>query len=176
MELTYKDVVVTCLSTRLLRISPFRVLVIVWPRMCWESVTVTMTTLWYVKLGTCFISTLPRFLAILKCLEQSDGNTLDSLVYSKSWSACLLCRDRVPFVLTPDMAYVINGGERPSRKFHEFVDVCCHAFNLLRQHSGLFVNLFGLVSMQAVAIQSVSFAWCTIMVYIAVCFCLFGLR
>ena len=35
-------------------------------------------------------------------------------------------RDRSPFVLTPDMAYVINGCEKkPSEKFHEFVDLCC---------------------------------------------------
>ncbi|XP_062513232.1 phosphatidylinositol 4-phosphate 3-kinase C2 domain-containing subunit alpha-like isoform X2 [Corticium candelabrum] len=54
-------------------------------------------------------------------------------------------RDRVPFVLTPDMAYVINGGDRQSRKFHQFVDVCCHAFNLLRKHRSLFVNLFALM-------------------------------
>ena len=26
-------------------------------------------------------------------------------------------RDRVPFVLTSDMAYVINGGDAPSHKF-----------------------------------------------------------
>ena len=51
----------------------------------------------------------------------------------------------MPFVLTPDMAYVINGGDRQSRKFHQFVDVCCHAFNLLRKHRSLFVNLFALV-------------------------------
>ena len=35
-------------------------------------------------------------------------------------------RDRSPFVLTPDMAYVINGCEKkPSEKFHDFVDLCC---------------------------------------------------
>lgn len=34
-------------------------------------------------------------------------------------------RDRTPFVLTSDMAYVINGGDRPSQKFQHFVDICC---------------------------------------------------
>ena len=35
-------------------------------------------------------------------------------------------RDRSPFVLTPDMAYVINGCEKkPSEKFQDFVDLCC---------------------------------------------------
>ena len=35
-------------------------------------------------------------------------------------------RDRSPFVLTPDMVYVINGCEKkPTEKFHAFVDLCC---------------------------------------------------
>ncbi|XP_065835429.1 phosphatidylinositol 4-phosphate 3-kinase C2 domain-containing subunit beta-like isoform X2 [Oscarella lobularis] len=54
-------------------------------------------------------------------------------------------RDRAPFVLTPDMAYVINGGDKPSSKFQHFVDVACQAFNVIRRHSGLFINLFGLM-------------------------------
>ncbi|KAJ8349842.1 hypothetical protein SKAU_G00249720 [Synaphobranchus kaupii] len=50
-------------------------------------------------------------------------------------------RDRAPFVLTSDMAYVINGGERPSSRFQLFVDLCSQAYNLIRKHSGLFLNL-----------------------------------
>ena len=45
-------------------------------------------------------------------------------------------RDRSPFVLTPDMAFVINGCEKkPSEKFHEFVDLCCKGiyFNLIEK-------------------------------------------
>ena len=38
-------------------------------------------------------------------------------------------RDRTPFVLTSDMAYVINGGDKPSQKFHHFVDLCCQVKN-----------------------------------------------
>jgi phosphatidylinositol-4-phosphate 3-kinase len=56
------------------------------------------------------------------------------------------CRDRVPFVLTSDMAYVINGGGRQSSHFQSFVDQCCRAFNILRKHRILLVNLFSLVS------------------------------
>ena len=42
-------------------------------------------------------------------------------------------RDRSPFVLTPDMVFVINGCEKkPSEKFHEFVDLCC---------KGIYLNL-----------------------------------
>uniref|UniRef100_A0A673YXU4 Phosphatidylinositol-4-phosphate 3-kinase catalytic subunit type 2 beta n=1 Tax=Salmo trutta TaxID=8032 RepID=A0A673YXU4_SALTR len=54
-------------------------------------------------------------------------------------------RDRAPFVFTSDMAYVINGGEKPSSRFHDFVDLCCEAYNLIRKHTHLFLNLLGLM-------------------------------
>lgn len=44
------------------------------------------------------------------------------------------------------MAYVINGGDKPSAKFHHFVDLCCQAFNVVRKHGNLILHLFGLVS------------------------------
>ncbi|XP_016096670.1 phosphatidylinositol 4-phosphate 3-kinase C2 domain-containing subunit beta isoform X2 [Sinocyclocheilus grahami] len=53
-------------------------------------------------------------------------------------------RDRAPFVFTSDMAYVINGGDKPSSRFHDFVDLCCEAYNLIRKHAHLFLNLLGL--------------------------------
>jgi hypothetical protein len=43
------------------------------------------------------------------------------------------------------MAYVINGGDKPTAKFHHFVDLCCTAFNVVRRHGSLLLNLFGLV-------------------------------
>jgi len=55
-------------------------------------------------------------------------------------------RDRVPFVLTPDMVYVINGGDKMTRKFHTFVDICCQAFNNLRQSGNLILTLFALMA------------------------------
>lgn len=55
-------------------------------------------------------------------------------------------RDRTPFVLTSDMAYVINGGDRPSARFHQFVDLCCQAYNIVRKHGNLILHLFALVS------------------------------
>ncbi|XP_020281887.1 phosphatidylinositol 4-phosphate 3-kinase C2 domain-containing subunit beta isoform X1 [Pseudomyrmex gracilis] len=55
-------------------------------------------------------------------------------------------RDRTPFVLTSDMAYVINGGDKPSAKFHYFVDLCCQAFNIVRKHGNLILHLFGLMT------------------------------
>lgn len=55
-------------------------------------------------------------------------------------------RDRTPFVLTSDMAYVINGGDRPSDKFHFFVDLCCRAFNIVRKHGDLLLHMFALMA------------------------------
>lgn len=55
-------------------------------------------------------------------------------------------RDRVPFVLTPDMVYVINGGEKMTSKFHVFVDLCCQAFNSLRKSGNLLLTLFTLMA------------------------------
>lgn len=43
------------------------------------------------------------------------------------------------------MAYVINGGDKPSSRFHDFVDLCCEAYNLMRKHAHLFLDLLGLV-------------------------------
>ncbi|XP_072552033.1 phosphatidylinositol 4-phosphate 3-kinase C2 domain-containing subunit alpha [Salminus brasiliensis] len=54
-------------------------------------------------------------------------------------------RDRAPFVLTSDMAYVINGGERPTSRFQLFIDLCSQAYNLIRKHSSLFLNLLSLM-------------------------------
>lgn len=55
-------------------------------------------------------------------------------------------RDRTPFVLTADMAYVINGGDRPSKKFQTFIELCAMGFNIIRRHRNLFLNLFSLMS------------------------------
>ncbi|XP_070562240.1 phosphatidylinositol 4-phosphate 3-kinase C2 domain-containing subunit beta-like isoform X2 [Ptychodera flava] len=60
-------------------------------------------------------------------------------------------RDRTPFVLTSDMAYVINGGDKPSSRFHDFVDLCCQAFNIVRCHANLFFSLFGLMLNSGIA-------------------------
>ncbi|XP_055378493.1 phosphatidylinositol 4-phosphate 3-kinase C2 domain-containing subunit alpha [Condylostylus longicornis] len=55
-------------------------------------------------------------------------------------------RDRTPFVLTSDMAYVINGGDKPSTKFHHFVDLCCRAFNIIRNHGDLLLHMLALMA------------------------------
>ena len=57
------------------------------------------------------------------------------------------CRDRAPFVFTPDMAYVINGGGGDKgENYQHFCDLCCSAFQELRKNANLIVNLFELVS------------------------------
>jgi phosphatidylinositol-4-phosphate 3-kinase len=55
-------------------------------------------------------------------------------------------RDRTPFVLTPDMVYVINGGDKPTQKMHDFVDICCKSFNIIRKNGNLMLNLFALMA------------------------------
>ncbi|XP_045533800.1 phosphatidylinositol 4-phosphate 3-kinase C2 domain-containing subunit alpha [Papilio machaon] len=59
-------------------------------------------------------------------------------------------RDRAPFVLTHDMAYVINGGERPTQRFQHFVELCCMAFNVVRAHRSHILDLFALMAMSGV--------------------------
>ncbi|XP_073842946.1 phosphatidylinositol-4-phosphate 3-kinase catalytic subunit Pi3K68D [Musca autumnalis] len=55
-------------------------------------------------------------------------------------------RDRTPFVLTSDMAYVINNGDKPSTDFHHFVDLCCRAFNIIRKHGDLLLHMLALMA------------------------------
>lgn len=54
-------------------------------------------------------------------------------------------RDRAPFVLTRDMAYVINGSDRTTEKFQSFTDLCCTAYNAVRKHSDLIISLLSLM-------------------------------
>lgn len=52
-------------------------------------------------------------------------------------------RERAPFVLTPDFAYVL--GDKGSDDFDQFVRVCGEAFNVIRSHAHEFINLFQLM-------------------------------
>eukprot|EP01113_Clastostelium_recurvatum_P028422 TRINITY_DN3438_c0_g1_i4.p1 TRINITY_DN3438_c0_g1~~TRINITY_DN3438_c0_g1_i4.p1 ORF type:complete len:1453 (-),score=442.67 TRINITY_DN3438_c0_g1_i4:115-3945(-) len=52
-------------------------------------------------------------------------------------------RERAPFVLTPDFAHVMGG--EGSTGFLHFVDLCCQAYNILRRHSSMFINLFAMM-------------------------------
>ncbi|GMI29478.1 hypothetical protein TrRE_jg5350, partial [Triparma retinervis] len=68
-------------------------------------------------------------------------------------------RERAPFVFTPEMAYVMGNkdttfgfpdwmmkGKDPRIGFPEFEKMCCQAYNVLREHSNLLINLFILVT------------------------------
>lgn len=52
-------------------------------------------------------------------------------------------RERAPFVFTPDFAFVIGGKGSPN--FQRFEHLCCTAYNIVRKHANLFINLFELV-------------------------------
>lgn len=88
-----------------------------------------------------------RHLCVFDAVSDSSHPTVSSLGALLSLKPFFSPpRDRAPFVLTSDMAYVINGGERPTSRFQLFVDLCCQSYNLMRKHSGLFLNLLSLVS------------------------------
>jgi len=60
--------------------------------------------------------------------------------FKRKWG---MKRERAPFVFTPDMAFVMGG--RDSKDFQKFVDLSCKGYNILRQQSNLFINLFAMM-------------------------------
>ena len=52
-------------------------------------------------------------------------------------------RERAPFVMTPDFAYVL--GDKGSDKFEQFVCHCCRAYGIMRKHSHMLITLFSLM-------------------------------
>ena len=67
------------------------------------------------------------------------------LLYCVFNGCCFIYRDRVPFVLTSDMVYVLEMGMPQNRGFQLFVEYSCEAFNILRQNANLFITLLSLV-------------------------------
>jgi len=52
-------------------------------------------------------------------------------------------RERVPFVFTPDLAYVMGG--KGEKHYNKFVGMCMSAHQILQKHSALFINLFSMM-------------------------------
>lgn len=52
-------------------------------------------------------------------------------------------RERAPFVLTPEFAYVMGGEKSPG--FAQFKALACNIYNKLRKHSSTFISLFELM-------------------------------
>ncbi|XP_075071088.1 phosphatidylinositol 4,5-bisphosphate 3-kinase catalytic subunit delta isoform-like isoform X4 [Mixophyes fleayi] len=57
-----------------------------------------------------------------------------------------ITRERVPFILTSDFVHVIQGGRSSDPvKFERFRSLCDKAYDVVRQHSVLFLSLFTLM-------------------------------
>jgi len=52
-------------------------------------------------------------------------------------------RDRAPFVLTPEFAYVMGG--KDSADFAKFCEVACNCFLIARRDNQIFINLFSMM-------------------------------
>ena len=57
--------------------------------------------------------------------------------------------ERAPFVLTPDMAFVMGG--KTATEFQNFSEIACEAFILLRKNAHIIINLFAMMLSTGIA-------------------------
>jgi phosphatidylinositol-4,5-bisphosphate 3-kinase len=52
-------------------------------------------------------------------------------------------RERAPFIFNPQFAHILGG--RHGARYNEFTKMCGRAYNILRKHANMFINLFMMV-------------------------------
>ena len=57
-------------------------------------------------------------------------------------------RETAPFVLTPEMVYVMTLGNEKNEGFQRYTELCCKAYNILRKKANIFISLFSLVNLE----------------------------
>ncbi|XP_065178142.1 phosphatidylinositol 4,5-bisphosphate 3-kinase catalytic subunit gamma isoform-like [Sycon ciliatum] len=58
-------------------------------------------------------------------------------------------RERLPFILTPDFIYVMNSNKE-NELFPLFQRTCARAFNILRRHANVLINLFAMMKLTGI--------------------------